>query len=173
MKIKKNIARNDLIISAILKGFEEKNVQRQKVVFVSHCRGNDARGQKQTPSFWLEPAAGTPPYRHTDCTPVRRSPPRPEFVVNFCDKTRQLLPPTVGENHLAEVTQKFWVVTEGLAYELARIFLDFGSQTDFPKRFLAQVEGSTSHNIVGQDAIKEHSSNIWSQYYLISNGEIV
>ena len=45
-------------------------------------------------------------------------------------------------------------------------FLDFGSQTDFPKRFLAQVEG-TSHNIVGQDAIKEHSSNIWSQYYLI------
>ena len=51
-------------------------------------------------------------------------------------------------------------------------FLDFGSQTDFPKRFLAQVEG-TSHNIVGQDAIKEHSSNIWSQYYLISNSEIV
>ena len=81
----------------------------------------------------------------------------------------------MGENHLAEVTQKFWVVTEGLAYELAsRIFLDFGSQTDFPKRFLAQVvEGTTSHNIVGQDAIKEHSSNIWSQYYLISNGEIV
>ena len=62
----------------------------------------------------------------------------------------------MGENHLAEVTQKFWVVTEGLAYELARIFLDFGSQTDFPKRFLAQVvEGTTSHNIVGQDAIKE------------------
>ena len=25
--------------------------------------------------------------------------PRPEFVVNFCDKTWQLLPPTVGENH--------------------------------------------------------------------------
>ena len=46
-------------------------------------------------------------------------------------------------------------------------FLDFGSQTDFPKRFLVQVEGTTSHNIVGQDAIKEHSSNIWSQYYLI------
>ena len=75
-------------------------------------------------------------YRLYAGTPV--VPPRPEFVVNFCDKTRQLLPPTVGENHLAEVTQKFWVVTEGLAYELARIFLDFGSQTDFPKRFLAQ-----------------------------------
>ena len=46
-------------------------------------------------------------------------------------------------------------------------FLDFGSQTDFPKRFLALVVEGTSHNIVGQDAIKEHSSNIWSQYYLI------
>ena len=76
----------------------------------------------------------------------------------------------MGENHLAEVTQKFWVVTEGLAYELAsRIFLDFGSQTDFPKRFLAQVvEGTTSHNIVGQDAIKENTVQIFGHSIISS-----
>ena len=52
---------------------------------------------------------------------------------------------------------------------MARIFLDFGSQTDFPKRFLAQVvEGTTSHNIVGQDAIKENTVQIFGHSIISS-----
>ena len=51
----------------------------------------------------------------------------------------------------------------------SRIFLDFGSQTDFPKRFLAQVvEGTTSHNIVGQDAIKENTVQIFGHSIISS-----